>query len=221
MGWGLHIGGLKWASVGMFRPLKSANTEDQRIRTVWEQRGAEPLSDPDRHRTASQLSGRKLLQVTLGQWSPSGRPVACGCAEQGLLGHCAQNREGLGAPGKRAIPRHGQIWARCEGGLGFPCCPSEGPLWPELIMSRRGSQRVWDHLEVPVYVQGGAHAPASCCQSPSWSSVEPRGQGLCLGGIWSVKWGGELGDEDGAFEVVCAKKGSGCTSYGSSSKRRS
>ena len=92
----------------MFRPLKSTDTEDQRIRTVWEQRGAEALSDPDRHRTASQLSGRKLLQVTLGQWSPSGRPVACVCAEQGLLGHRALNREGVGGSRQQGHP---QAWS--------------------------------------------------------------------------------------------------------------
>lgn len=47
--------------------IRGSNDRD----CVWEQRGAEPLSDPDRHRTDSQLSGQKLLQVTLGQWSPS------------------------------------------------------------------------------------------------------------------------------------------------------
>ena len=35
VGWGLHVSSLKWASVGMFRPPKSADTEDQRIRTVF------------------------------------------------------------------------------------------------------------------------------------------------------------------------------------------
>lgn len=134
-----------------------------------------------------------VLALVLGDGA-TGRPVACGCAEQGLLGHCAQTGERVGgsggfghAPSKRAIPKRGQIWARCEGGLGFPCSLGESSLWPEPIMSRRGSQRVRDRLEVPVLVQGGAHAPASHCQSPSRGSVGPGGQGLCPGGIWSVK----------------------------------
>lgn len=136
-----------------------------------------------------------MLALVLGDGA-TGRPVACGCSEQSLSGHRTQTGEGVGgsggfghAPGKRAIPRHGQIWAMCEGGLGFPCCLGESPLWPEPIMSRRGGQRVRDWLEVPVHVQGGAHAPASHCQSPSRSSVGPGGQGLCPGGIWSVKRG--------------------------------
>ena len=64
MGWGLHVSSLKWAKV-----CRHWGSKDRDC--VWEQRGAEPLSDPDRHRTDSQLSGQKLLQVTLGQWSPS------------------------------------------------------------------------------------------------------------------------------------------------------
>lgn len=136
-----------------------------------------------------------VLALILGDGA-TGRPVVCGCAEQGLSGLRAQTGEGVGgsghfghAPGKRAIPRHGQIWAMCEGGLGFLCFLGESPLWPEPIMSRRGGQRVRDWLEVPVPVQGGAHALASCCQSHSRSSVGSGGQGLCPGGIWSVKWG--------------------------------